>query len=85
MRIDSGEGLCHHYRICEFGGTDCVQIKSEIDKTALKWRSDLLERVDNICQETFGDGKSCPKPALIGSPPWTLSNGQNDFYHLKST
>ena len=50
-----------------------MKIKSEIDKTALKWGSQLIERVDKICQTIFGDGKSCPKPAKIGSPPWTLS------------
>ena len=68
VRIKEDEGLSHHYRICEYGGYDCLKKPSVNDSTALKWGSQLIRRVDKTCQEIFGDKKSCPEAPPLGSP-----------------
>lgn len=40
-------GFLHHYRICEFGGDDCVKAKSVIDKRVHFWGDKLIKRVDH--------------------------------------
>ena len=68
IKISQEEGLSHHYRICEYGGYDCLKKSSVNDSTALKWGSKLIGRVDKTCQEIFGEGKSCPEAPPLGSP-----------------
>jgi len=68
IKISQEEGLSHHYRICEYGGYDCLKKSSVNDSTALKWGSQLIGRVDKTCQEIFGEGKSCPEAPPLGSP-----------------
>jgi hypothetical protein len=44
------EGFLHHYRICEFGGDDCVTQQSEVDRTTWRWKSALTTAVDKVQQ-----------------------------------
>lgn len=39
------DGLLHHYRVCEFGGEDCVKLPSQIDRTMYRWKDILLKSV----------------------------------------
>ena len=61
------EGLSHHFRICEFGGFDCLKKASIVDATAQKWGPDLIKNVGIACNQIF-DGKSCPEAPPLGSP-----------------
>ncbi|XP_066257531.1 uncharacterized protein [Euwallacea similis] len=45
MDVKSEEAFMHHYRVCEFGGDDCVKQSSVVDKTAYRYQNDLLEAV----------------------------------------
>lgn len=40
-------GFLHHYRVCEFGGTDCINTTSIVDRTVYLWKSTLLDTVTN--------------------------------------
>jgi len=44
------EGFLHHYRICEFGGDDCIKQKSERDRTTWKWKSALINAAEKVRQ-----------------------------------
>ncbi|XP_018322193.1 beta-1,4-galactosyltransferase galt-1 isoform X2 [Agrilus planipennis] len=46
--IPSDHGILHHYRICEFGGDDCVKQASTVDRTAFKYRTELVEAVKSV-------------------------------------
>lgn len=35
----------HHYRVCEFGGDDCVKTSSVIDHTTYRYKTRLVDRV----------------------------------------
>ncbi|GAB6031050.1 hypothetical protein CHUAL_007864 [Chamberlinius hualienensis] len=35
----------HHYRICEFGGNDCVKTQSVTDRTLYRYKTSLVQRV----------------------------------------
>jgi Glycosyltransferase family 92 len=48
------EGFLHHYRICEFGGDDCIRQSSEKDRTTWKWKSSLSNAVDKVQQRLGG-------------------------------
>ncbi|KAG5887377.1 hypothetical protein JTB14_036254 [Gonioctena quinquepunctata] len=38
-------GILHHYRICEFGGDDCIKTSSVVDKTAYRYKDTLTSAV----------------------------------------
>lgn len=38
-------GFLHHYRVCEFGGNDCINTTHVVDRRAYTWRNALLEAV----------------------------------------
>ena len=41
-------GFLHHYRVCEFGGDDCVHAPNQVDGTVHKYRHILLENVKKV-------------------------------------
>ena len=48
VNVPTKEGFLHHYRVCEFGGDDCVQAPNQVDRTLLKYRHQLERNVGNI-------------------------------------
>lgn len=36
----------HHYRVCEFGGNDCVKTQSVTDRTVYRYKTELVKRVE---------------------------------------
>ncbi|TRY68761.1 hypothetical protein TCAL_13478 [Tigriopus californicus] len=67
VNIPDSVALSHHYRICEFGGFDCMKAPSVIDQTAHKWAPDLFPALKNTCQLIFGS-QGCPIAPPLGSP-----------------
>lgn len=45
MNVPSSIGILHHYRVCEFGGEDCIKAASVQDRTAHKYSTELVSRV----------------------------------------
>ncbi|CAG2064319.1 unnamed protein product [Timema podura] len=45
LNVPPDAAILHHYRVCEFGGDDCVKTASVVDRTAHRYRVRLLERV----------------------------------------
>ncbi|XP_050420849.1 glycosyltransferase family 92 protein C33H5.2-like isoform X2 [Adelges cooleyi] len=39
--------LLHHYRVCEYGGDDCVTADSTVDRTVHRYKNKLVDRVTN--------------------------------------
>ncbi|KAL1442631.1 hypothetical protein MTO96_030692 [Rhipicephalus appendiculatus] len=68
QRVSPEDALLHHYRICEFGGFDCVKQPSIVDRSALRFNTSLLERVNSVCAQAFPDVGRCPKAPGLGSP-----------------
>lgn len=66
-KINQEDGLSHHYRICEFGGYDCLKNPSVNDTIALHWIDQLVAQVYQTCSIVFGT-KSCPDSPPLGSP-----------------
>ncbi|CAD7086486.1 unnamed protein product [Hermetia illucens] len=48
MNVPADAGILHHYRVCEFGGDDCIKAPSLVDRTALKYQRRLLDRVETV-------------------------------------
>ena len=63
-------GLSHHYRICEFGGFECMKNPSVVDTTAQNWGKLLIPNVQEVCGNIFG-GVGCPEAPALGSPWWS--------------
>ncbi|CAL4111502.1 unnamed protein product, partial [Meganyctiphanes norvegica] len=66
--IPDSIGLSHHYRICEFGGFDCLKLPHQVDRIAHKWLIPLEKRVSSGCRNIFPDEPSCPVAPPLGSP-----------------
>ncbi|XP_076646085.1 uncharacterized protein LOC143355276 [Halictus rubicundus] len=45
LNVPSGSAILHHYRVCEFGGDDCIKTQSLVDRTAYKYKDRLSENV----------------------------------------
>ncbi|XP_022170603.1 beta-1,4-galactosyltransferase galt-1-like [Myzus persicae] len=39
--------ILHHYRVCEYGGDDCVTADSTVDRTVYRYRKKLVDRITN--------------------------------------
>lgn len=72
------------FQVCEFGGDDCVKTPSFIDRTALKYKEVLSERVERRYSElkevcslpdlpTPPSLPSAPPPLPLSPPVWTPS------------
>lgn len=49
VNIDPKIGALHHYRVCEFGGNDCVKSPSVVERRVHFWKDRLIHRItDNI-------------------------------------
>ena len=44
-------GYLHHYRVCEFGGNDCVKAENHVDRTMFSFQDELFNRVNNVVLE----------------------------------
>ena len=67
MKMPEELAASHHYRICEFGGYDCLNKSSKIDTTAQRWGAQLIPQIKLACQKIY-KGQSCPKAPPLGSP-----------------
>lgn len=61
VNVPSDAAILHHYRVCEFGGDDCVKTQSLVDRTAYKYLEKLAENVDKTWKVL---NKECPLPDL---------------------
>lgn len=61
--VPADAAILHHYRICEFGGDDCIKAASTIDTTMFKYR----ERLVNIVKTKYKQFKN--KCNLNDLPP----------------
>ncbi|XP_057332893.1 uncharacterized protein LOC130672365 [Microplitis mediator] len=65
LNVPADAAILHHYRVCEFGGNDCVKTPSIIDRTAYKYRDKLADAVDKIWTEL---NDKCQLPELEAVP-----------------
>lgn len=65
LNVPSDAAILHHYRVCEFGGDDCVKTPSVVDKTAYKYKNQLTNDVNESWLEL---GKICRLPQLEPIP-----------------
>jgi hypothetical protein len=61
LNVPADAAILHHYRVCEFGGDDCVKAASVVDRTALRFGAQLRESVSQKWQELE---KICSLPPL---------------------
>ncbi|XP_049853300.1 uncharacterized protein LOC126334765 isoform X2 [Schistocerca gregaria] len=45
LNVPADAAILHHYRVCEFGGDDCVKTPSVVDRTVHRYRQRLEARV----------------------------------------
>jgi len=45
LNVPPDSAILHHYRVCEFGGNDCIKTASVIDRTAYRYKDRLVNRV----------------------------------------
>ncbi|XP_019880952.1 beta-1,4-galactosyltransferase galt-1 isoform X1 [Aethina tumida] len=54
LNVPSDAAILHHYRICEFGGNDCIKTASTVDKTAYRYKDQLVPVVTARYKELWG-------------------------------
>lgn len=45
VNVPADAAILHHYRVCEFGGNDCIKTSSVRDRTTFRYRDRLLNNV----------------------------------------
>ncbi|XP_065356787.1 uncharacterized protein LOC135951130 [Calliphora vicina] len=48
LNVPPTDAILQHYRVCEFGGNDCIKAPSMVDRTATKYVNRLVERVYSV-------------------------------------
>ena len=48
VNVPTSIGFLHHYRVCEFGGDDCVHTDSRVDRTVYRYRDLLVKNVEKV-------------------------------------
>lgn len=69
LNVPSNSAILHHYRVCEFGGDDCIKSPSVEDKMAHKYGSRLVERVSAIYDYLREPCKLSDIPPVPTRPP----------------
>lgn len=57
------------FKVCEFGGDDCIKAPSIVDRTAHKYSDRLLRRVDEIYNQLKRPCKLADLPKVSFAPP----------------
>ncbi|XP_069963106.1 uncharacterized protein [Bactrocera oleae] len=66
LNVPPTDGILQHYRVCEFGGNDCIKAPSVVDRTATKYVNRLVERVELVYKHLK---QRCDLPPLPNEPP----------------
>ncbi|XP_039497843.1 uncharacterized protein LOC120455558 [Drosophila santomea] len=72
LNVPPKEAILQHYRVCEFGGNDCIKAPSIVDRTTTKYVNRLVQRVDAVYRHLR---QRCDLPALPPLPK-TKENSQ---------
>ncbi|XP_050697341.1 beta-1,4-galactosyltransferase galt-1-like isoform X3 [Eriocheir sinensis] len=67
-RVPPDDALSHHYRICEYGGYECLKHPAHVDRAAHAWLTRMYRRVLDNCAQIFPADGACPKAPPLGSP-----------------
>merc|ERR1712018_959105 len=51
LNVPTKYGYLHHYRVCEFGGVDCIHTESNVDRRITHYRETLLNNIQNVLQK----------------------------------
>ncbi|XP_034667639.1 salivary glue protein Sgs-3-like [Drosophila subobscura] len=65
LNVPPKEAILQHYRVCEFGGNDCIKAPSVVDRTTSKYVNRLVQRVDAVYRHLR---QRCDLPALPTLP-----------------
>ncbi|KAH8281404.1 hypothetical protein KR054_000306 [Drosophila jambulina] len=65
LNVPPKEAILQHYRVCEFGGNDCIKAPSIVDRTTTKYVNRLVQRVDAVYRHLR---QRCDLPALPPMP-----------------
>lgn len=65
FNVPADSAILHHYRICEFGGDDCINTASTIDNTAYRYKDQLIA---NVKAKFQGYKVPCQLPELPPPP-----------------
>ncbi|XP_076170321.1 uncharacterized protein LOC143148178 isoform X2 [Ptiloglossa arizonensis] len=68
LNVPSEAAILHHYRVCEFGGDDCIKTQSVVDRTAYKYKDRLADSVGKTWSDLDAD---CSLPNLKPIPAIT--------------
>ncbi|KAH6943794.1 hypothetical protein HPB50_027359 [Hyalomma asiaticum] len=61
VNVASSVAFLHHYRVCEFGGNDCVNATSVRDTKVYYWKTRLLEAVGRRMKMLRRRDLACPR------------------------
>ncbi|XP_058449537.1 uncharacterized protein LOC131429440 [Malaya genurostris] len=65
LNVPADAAILHHYRVCEFGGDDCIKSPSVVDRTAHRYSKRLLDRVGTVYNYLKD---SCDLPEIPRAP-----------------
>ena len=51
LNVPTKFGYLHHYRVCEFGGDDCIHTESNVDRRMFHYRDRLINNIQGVLQK----------------------------------
>lgn len=71
LNVPADAAILHHYRVCEFGGDDCVKTPSVVDKTAYRYGPELARNV-KVKYRELREKCSLPELDPVPVPPMSV-------------
>ena len=51
LNVPTKFGFLHHYRVCEFGGDDCIHTESNVDRRMVHYREPLIANIQKVLHQ----------------------------------
>lgn len=51
LNVPTKFGFLHHYRVCEFGGDDCIHTESNVDRRMVHYRETLIGNIQKVLSQ----------------------------------
>ncbi|PSN34263.1 hypothetical protein C0J52_18765 [Blattella germanica] len=87
LNVPPDAAILHHYRVCEFGGNDCIKTASVVDRTAYRYKDRLVSNVKAKWQELKAkcDLPDLPYPHTTSpTAPPTNNNTKSKLQSVKN-
>ncbi|XP_040571227.1 beta-1,4-galactosyltransferase galt-1 [Lepeophtheirus salmonis] len=82
LNVPTELGFLHHYRVCEFGGDDCINTPSVVDKTVYKYKDLLIKNVEKVFESLHSKCPSAVDNLIQDQKAQTMKSKKKPYQNI---